>query len=166
MHNQSSRTSVCDRIVTTCRTKPVFHLLLVSIPLILSKAASIPVYGQEPKPPLEGPRYIAYDHNNVIHLFDRLGELKPPGEGDEHPHIPQHFEKSIHATVSGNCEFIAFSAKRPPQSRHYDVYVWDRKAKHVLTLPGANSPADDEYPSISADGNLIAFHTRDPASAK
>lgn len=116
------------------------------------------------KPSIEGPRYLAFDHNNVIHLHDRFGELKPPGEKDEHPHIPQHYERGYHATLSRDAEYVAYAALTKDHER--DVVVWERKTNKVLTLPGANSPPRDDHPSISADGNLIAFQTQDKAAAK
>jgi dipeptidyl aminopeptidase/acylaminoacyl peptidase len=129
-----------------------------------------PAPAQEKKAPtIVGPRYVAYDHNTVIHLFDRLGELKPPGKGDDHPHIPEHYTFCMHPCLSGDAEHVALAAVRPlltPGMHSLDVYVWDRKSNKVLELPGANSFEHDDHPSISADGNLVAFHTTDEAAAK
>jgi hypothetical protein len=118
--------------------------------------------GTQDKKPIEGPRYIAYDHN-CVHICDRLGELPhlhvPPGK-DTHPFC-------LHACLSAHAEFVAFSAIRPQQApgmHSLDIYLWDRKNDKLLPLPGANSLAHDDYPSISADGNLIAFHTADDSA--
>ncbi len=123
-----------------------------------------PALPRQAKPPLAGPRYLAFDHNNVVHLHDRLGELKPPGEKDEHPHIPQHYERGFHATLSRDAEYVAYAA--PTKEHDRDIVVWERRTNKVLTLSGANSAVRDDHPSLSADGNLIAFQTQDKAAAK
>jgi Tol biopolymer transport system component len=140
-----------------------FMLLLPLMPLTWG-FDSRPL-AQEPKTgSMVGPRYLAFDHNNVIHVYDRLGELKPPGEKDEHPHIPEHFERGYHATLSRNAEYVAYAAAT--KGRRRDIVVWERKSKKVLALPGANSTEDEDHPSISADGNLIAFNTLDKTATK
>jgi Tol biopolymer transport system component len=146
---------------------PVTLGTVVGILVVAVSAAELAglATGQEKKAPrIQGPRYIAYDHNNVIHLYDRLGELKPPGEKDEHAHIPEHFERGFHATLSRDADFVAYASLTKERKR--DVVIWQRSTKKVLTLPGANSDADDDHPSISADGNLIAFNSQDQAAAK
>jgi Tol biopolymer transport system component len=138
--------------------------LLVPLLLISSGFISRPLAQDAKTVSIVGPRYVAFDHNNVVHLYDRLGQLKPPGEKDEHPHIPQHFERGFHAALSKDAEFVVYSAATKEHGR--DIVIWERNTNKVLALPGANSAEDDDYPSVSADGNLVAFNTQDKGAAR
>jgi Tol biopolymer transport system component len=40
-----------------------------------------------------------------------------------------------------------------------DLFLWDHKKNTLHLLTGASSFAHDDHPSVSADGNLIAFRT-------
>lgn len=64
--------------------------------------------------------------------------------------------------LSGDGRWIAFTsnAKQPVRAGGQspaDIVFYDRKADRVLRLPRLNSPSRDVDPSLSGDGNLIAF---------
>jgi Tol biopolymer transport system component len=78
-------------------------------------------------------------------------------------------------SLSANGEYAVFSGHRvlsvkATNAKHHryslDLFLWDHKKGALHLLTGASSYAHDDHPSISADGNLIAFRTLDETSVK
>jgi Tol biopolymer transport system component len=60
-------------------------------------------------------------------------------------------------TISGDARYIAFQSARGGQN-NWDVLLYDRNTKSLVSLPGLNSASDDDrLPGISSDGRCIAF---------
>ena len=52
---------------------------------------------------------------------------------------------------------MAFSSDRPGGAGGRDIYLYDRVDRKFLPLPGLNSIAPEQSPSLSADGRYLAF---------
>jgi Tol biopolymer transport system component len=59
--------------------------------------------------------------------------------------------------LSHDGRWLAFVSNRPGGVGLTDIYLYDCKAQKLLTLPKLNSKQMDIEPSLSANGNLIAF---------
>lgn len=65
---------------------------------------------------------------------------------------------------SGDGRFLAFTSNAKGGVGLTDIYLYDRRESKVLPLPELNSKHMDVEPSLSADGNLIAFVSDRPPS--
>jgi Tol biopolymer transport system component len=117
----------------------------------------------ERKPALsQDGRWIAFTTNTAdgagrtdIRLYDRkaarvltLPKLNSPYTDTE-------------PSLSGDGRFIAFVSDRPragtTTAGTRDIYLYDRVDERLLPLPGLNSPAQEQSPSLTADGRYVAF---------
>ena len=88
---------------------------------------------------IEGPRYLAYDHNVCIHMYDRLGELPPvhvpPDPKETHPFC-------LHPSLScerGVRRLLAALAPCKQTAWHsLDIYLWDRNEQQAADSPGCH----------------------------
>jgi len=110
----------------------------------------------------------AWDKSNAgqrwnVLLYDRPGQkfLDLPGLN-----LPKYDQRM--PAMSADGRWLAFVSNRPltpnpsPGGRGdkgggADIWLYDRKESKVIAMPEINSPLADLTPSLSADGNLIAF---------
>jgi Tol biopolymer transport system component len=99
----------------------------------------------------QGWHVFLYDRSSAAKMVDLPGLNSPTAE-DRLP------------ALSGDGRWLAFTSNRKGGVGLTDVYLYDRRSGQgkLLPLPGLNSPHMDAEPSLSADGNLVAFASDRP----
>ncbi len=59
--------------------------------------------------------------------------------------------------MSADGRLIAFVSDRPGGAGGRDIYLYDRQTQQVVPLPGLNSVAHEQMPSLSPDGRFLVF---------
>jgi Tol biopolymer transport system component len=81
------------------------------------------------------------------------------------PHLnTEKFDERMPA-ISGEGRFIAYTSNAPGGVGLTDIYLYDQRARQVLTLSAMNSKYMEAEPSLTADGRLIAFVSDRPGGS-
>lgn len=123
----------------------------------LTADASLICFAGLNRPQVPGPGYRVY-------LYDRPATKLVDLPGLSMPNSEERMPK-----ISSDGRWIVFVSNRPPtalteagEAGLSDIFLYDRKEAHLVELAGLNSANTDVEPSLSADGNLIAFASDRP----
>ncbi len=74
-------------------------------------------------------------------------------------------EDELSPSLSGDGRYAAFVSNRMGGLGRSDIYLYDRRERRLVPLPGLNSPYRELDPALSADGRFLAFTSDRPGGA-
>ncbi|MDM8564110.1 PA14 domain-containing protein [Candidatus Halobeggiatoa sp. HSG11] len=102
---------------------------------------------------------ISDDGQTIVFQSNRLGDddiyvwrqglLELPGLNSPHP--------DLNPNVSGNGNLVAFESLRNGQP---DIFLYDINNGTFIDLPNLNTAFIEEYPTLNAEGTLLAYSSR------
>ncbi len=101
--------------------------------------------------------FTAWNQAGASGRWDVMLLDRSTGEVSEPPGLNTQTFDERRVAISGDGRYLAFTTNHSEGQGLTDIWLYDRQLATIDRLAEMNSPASDSYPSLSADGSLLAF---------